>query len=227
MKVLLMSAEAEKLGQMKAYLEEKVSRLEIDTASDIKSKIKMLRQGIYRVLVLDCQFFNANHFETLERLKESYSQDLSIIVYGDGDRSEIKSVLNLGVDRYFQRRNDSVLQKQVLAEIILDETGLCGGLDGDCDETIGNISESLSKAAVSLEKIRDNVFRRNEKLKKCAKHAEKTIDDYKFDSEKKGEETGYDIDLIEDGKESKLCLTFESLPPEILSLYRFEKEKRG
>lgn len=225
MKVLLVGSEPDMLEQSKMYIEEMVSTISIDTLTSFSEVCEKLEEDKYGGLVFDCRLIRNNYTESFETLRRFGNSDISIIVFGSGDRDEIKTVLNMGADRYFQKRKSSDLQNQVLMKVIVEEIGAGDIIEAGGDSVVSEIVGDLTKAALKLEKLRDDAFRRKEKLQECVKTAESAGGQFKETGTGREDNKypGYEIE--NSGRTDEFKVPLESLSPGILALYRFEENR--
>jgi len=122
MKILLVDDEPELLEQAKILLERENKEIEVITASCAKKALEMLGNSKYDAVVSDYQMPEMDGLEFLEEVREGRDIDIPFIIFTGRGREEVAmEALNLGADRYIQKRGDPKSQYGVLAEAIVHE----------------------------------------------------------------------------------------------------------
>ncbi|KXB07209.1 hypothetical protein AKJ51_01855 [candidate division MSBL1 archaeon SCGC-AAA382A20] len=122
MKVLLVDDETSILEQAKVFLEREEGELDIDTAPSAEEALKLLENNAYDGIVSDYQMPQMDGLEFLEVIREDRNSDIPFIIFTGKGREEVAiEALNLGADRYLQKRGNPKSQYGVLADAIVQE----------------------------------------------------------------------------------------------------------
>lgn len=110
------------LKQAKIFLENENERLNIDTAVSAERGLELLKQNEFDAIVSDYQMPEMDGLEFLEKVRKDKNSDIPFIIFtGRGREDVAMDALNLGADRYLQKRGDPKSQYGVLAQAIVQE----------------------------------------------------------------------------------------------------------
>lgn len=118
MKVLFVDDEQDVLQQAKIFLNKEDERLEIDTANSARKALEMLKEGGYEAVIADYKMSGMNGTDLLREFRRVYKKKPFIVLTGKGNEKAAMDALNLGADRYLQKKEDPRTQYQELADII-------------------------------------------------------------------------------------------------------------
>ena len=120
-KVLFLDDEESLLEQGKEFLEKQDERLEVHTFSSAVNALEKISDEDFDVIVSDYQMPEKDGLDFLEELREN-GEDIPFIIFTGRSREEVAmEALNLGADRYLQKKRDPTSQYGVLADAIIDE----------------------------------------------------------------------------------------------------------
>ncbi len=120
-KVLFVDDKPDLLKQAEFYLEKQEERLDVHTFNSAQEAHEKLMEDNFDAVVSDFQMPDIDGLEFLEKVREN-GNDIPFIIFTGKSREEVAmDALNLGANRYLQKRRDPRPQYGVLAEAILDE----------------------------------------------------------------------------------------------------------
>jgi signal transduction histidine kinase/DNA-binding response OmpR family regulator len=121
--ILHVDDESEMLDLSQLFLEREDDRFRVTTADSATTALEMLDES-YDAVVSDYRMPGMDGLEFLETVREKRALDLPFIVFTGQGREEVAmDALNLGADRYLQKRGDATAQYGVLARAISQEVG--------------------------------------------------------------------------------------------------------
>lgn len=110
------------LDLAKTYLEKERDELNIETIHFITSALELIDEYDFDCVVCDYQMPEMDGLELLEKVREDFGDDVPFILLTGKGREEVAvKALNLGADRYLQKKNDPKSQFSVLAQAIKQE----------------------------------------------------------------------------------------------------------
>ncbi|MFW6083285.1 MAG: PAS domain S-box protein [Thermoplasmatota archaeon] len=118
MNILIVDDEQFILEQSKYYLEQENEEFCIDTVSSSKEGVDSLKKKGYDIIVSDYQMPGMNGLDFLKVVQEEDIDTPFIMFTGRGREEVAIQALNMGADRYVQKRGDPVSQYKVLASAI-------------------------------------------------------------------------------------------------------------
>lgn len=119
--VLFLDDKPDLLKQAEFYLEKQDDRLNVHTVNSAPEAFDKVKKGAFDVVVSDYQMPEMDGLEFLKKLREN-GFDLPFIIFTGKSREEVAmDALNLGANRYIQKKKNPKPQYGVLAEAILDE----------------------------------------------------------------------------------------------------------
>lgn len=122
MKVLFVDDETEIQEQAEVFLEDEDDRLNIETAGSAEKGLEILEENDFDAIVSDYQMPEKNGLEFLETIREEKDNDIPFIIFTGKGREEIAmEALNLGANRYFQKKGSPRSQYEMLANTIVQE----------------------------------------------------------------------------------------------------------
>ncbi|WGI17965.1 PAS domain S-box protein [Methanonatronarchaeum sp. AMET-Sl] len=122
MKVLFVDDEPSFSEQAKLFLEKIDSQITILPVNSAKKALKRLNNSRFDVIVSDYQMPGMNGLEFLEIIREKRNSDIPFIIFTGRGREEVAmKALNLGADRYFQKKGNPKTQYEILAQAIKQE----------------------------------------------------------------------------------------------------------
>ncbi len=117
-----MDDEPSVLKQAEIFLEKEDERLNIETAISAESGLELLKQDEFDAIVSDYQMPEMDGLEFLETVRKDKNSDVPFIIFtGRGREDVAMDALNLGADRYLQKRGEPKSQYGVLAQAIVQE----------------------------------------------------------------------------------------------------------
>ncbi len=120
--VLIVDDEPGLLEQAETFLEEIGNGFFVEPASSAKRALELLNENYFDCVVSDYQMPGMDGLELLRIVREERDCDIPFIVFTDRGREEVaKKALNLGADRYLQKRGDPKSQYSVLSQAIEQE----------------------------------------------------------------------------------------------------------
>lgn len=121
MKVLFVDDEPNVLKQAKIFLNREDERLETDTADTARKALEMLKGNDYEAVIADYKMSGMNGTDLLREFREIDEKKPFIVLTGKGNEKAAMDALNLGADRYLQKKDDPRAQYEELADIIAHE----------------------------------------------------------------------------------------------------------
>ncbi len=121
MRVLFVDDEPEILKQAEIFLKEQDERFDIDTVNSGEKAIEKLKNEDYEAVVADYKLSGMDGIELLRKFRKKEENKPFIILTGRGREKVAMNALNLGADRYLQKKDDPEDQYEELAESIVRE----------------------------------------------------------------------------------------------------------
>ncbi len=122
MRVLFVDDDSSVLRQAEIFLEDEDDRLDIETAVSVEEGLELLDDDKFDAIVSDYQMHGVNGLDFLETVREGRNSNIPFIIFTGKGREEVAmDALNLGANRYLQKRGDPKSQFKVLAQAIVQE----------------------------------------------------------------------------------------------------------
>ncbi len=110
------------LKQAEIFLEDEDDRLNIETFSSVEEGLELLERSDFDAIVSDYQMPEMSGLEFLRIVREELDSDIPFIILTGKGREEVAmEALNLGADRYLEKKGDPKSQYGVLAKAIVQE----------------------------------------------------------------------------------------------------------
>ncbi len=121
MKVLLVDDERDALDQADIYLEQIDDDINLETSFSARDALELLVERKFDAVVSDYRMPEMNGIQFLRELRNR-GDDIPFIIFTSKGRKEVAiDALNLGADRYIQKKGDVESQYEVLAKAIKQE----------------------------------------------------------------------------------------------------------
>ncbi len=122
MEILFVDDEGDLLQQAKVFLERIDDNIQIDTTTSPKEALNRLKKEDYDGVVSDYQMPEMDGLDLLERLRKDRETDIPFIMFtGKGEEEVALEALDLGADRFMQKKGDPETQYLVLSQAIKQE----------------------------------------------------------------------------------------------------------
>ena len=104
------------------FLPREDERFEIDTATSAVQALEYLDENDYDAIISDYEMPKMDGLDLLETIRAERDSDIPFIIFTGKSRETVAiESLNLGADRYLQKRGDPASQYSVLAQATLQE----------------------------------------------------------------------------------------------------------
>ncbi len=121
-KTLIVDDETTLLEQAEVFLERIGKEIEVSTVNSVEKALDMLEDDDFDVIVSDYQMPKTNGLEFLKEIREERNCDLPFIMFtGKGREKVAIKALNLGADRYLQKKGTPKSQYEILGDSISQE----------------------------------------------------------------------------------------------------------
>jgi len=108
--------------QARIFLEKEVNSFDVDTAHSAKEALTRLDGNGYDIIISDYKMPEMDGLEFLKVVREDRGSDIPFIIFTGKGREEVAmEALNLGADRYLQKRGEAKSQYGVLAQAVIQE----------------------------------------------------------------------------------------------------------
>ncbi len=122
MRVLFVDDDSSVLKQADIFLEEEDERLDIEPVGSADEGLKLLDEDGFDAIVSDYQMPEMNGLDFLKTVRTERHDDIPFIIFTGKGREEVAmEALNLGADRYLEKKGDPKSQYGVLAQAIIQE----------------------------------------------------------------------------------------------------------
>lgn len=122
MEILFVDDEGDLLQQAKVFLEKINDDIQIDTTTSPKEALNRLKKEDYDGVVSDYQMPEMDGLDLLEKLRKDRETDIPFIMFtGKGEEEVALEALDLGADRFMQKKGDPETQYLVLSQAIKQE----------------------------------------------------------------------------------------------------------
>ncbi len=121
-KILLVDDQPRLLDQAELFLEKRKESLNIETSGSPKKGLEMISEREYDVIVSDYQMPCMDGLEFLETVRKNENGIPFIMFTGKGREEVAKKALNLGADRYLQKKGNPEEMFSRLADAILEKS---------------------------------------------------------------------------------------------------------
>lgn len=159
MKILHVDDDSSILEQSRLFLERKDTELSVDTAQSAEEGIKMLDSNSYDAVVSDYKMPGMNGLDFLRDLRVSEGNDIPFIIFTGRGREEVAmEALNLGADRYLQKRGNPKSQYHLLYQALEQEVEHWR-TKSRLQSTEKKYKDLAEKSVVGIYVIQDGVFR--------------------------------------------------------------------
>ncbi|OUJ18323.1 Signal transduction histidine kinase containing REC and PAS domain [Methanonatronarchaeum thermophilum] len=122
MDVLLVDDEPSLLELAEIFLEKEYKEFNVETVLSCEEALELLKEDGFDCVVSDYQMPGMDGLEFLRIVREERDSDIPFIVFTGRGREEVAmKALNLGADRYLQKRGDPKSQYSLLSQAIEQE----------------------------------------------------------------------------------------------------------
>ncbi len=157
--ILIIDDEPDFLEQARMFLENADENINVDTAISGEEGWEKLEQNSYEGIVSDYKMRKMDGLELLEKLRKEKNSDLPFILFTGKGREEVAmKALNLGADRYLQKRGDPKSQYGVLANAIKQEVSHWQAKE-DLRSSEKKYRDLSEKSLVGIHVIQDDVLK--------------------------------------------------------------------
>ncbi|MGM0604546.1 MAG: GAF domain-containing protein [Halobacteriota archaeon] len=133
------------------FLETNYPSIDVETTTAAEDALQLIATDAFDAVVCDYQMPKMDGLDVLEWVRTEYGSDLPFILFtGRGRESVAIEALNLGADRYLEKRGDPTSRYGVLAEAIKQEV--------DHHRTQRRLQKREENLQITLESIGDAVI---------------------------------------------------------------------
>ncbi len=120
MKILFIDDEAGIREQAKIFLERMDKRFDVETASDLESALKKLKNNGYDIVIADFLLPDSDGLDILKRLRNEGREIPFILLTGRDSENLFKRADSLGADECFTKKGDPLKQYEMLSNTIIE-----------------------------------------------------------------------------------------------------------
>jgi len=120
MKILFIDDEAGIREQAKIFLERMNDSFDVETASDIESALKKLKNNGYDIVVADFLLPESEGLDILKKLNKEERDIPFILLTGRDSDNIFDKAISLGAEKCFTKKGDPLKQYELLSETIVE-----------------------------------------------------------------------------------------------------------
>ncbi len=159
MRVLLIDDEPDLVEQAKLFLERESEELEVETALSGEEGLKLYENNHFDAIVSDYKMRKMDGLELLKILRDKKNSRIPFIIFtGKGREDVAMKALNLGANRYLQKRGDPKAQYGVLAKSIEQEVNSLNA-EKEIEKSEKKFRDLAENSIVGTYIIQDDVFK--------------------------------------------------------------------